>query len=133
MLKSLTRWVSCGLTVALVSVFAHPAPAAAAPYSGVCGDGYGVVNEADIAGGTIYLTYNNSNGRNCVVVMRSSPGAAMNMDAVLKTSAGTSWQTDPGNWTTYAGPVYLEAAGRCVDWGGVVGEEWVLRNGTNCG
>ncbi|GAB3732071.1 spore-associated protein A [Nocardiopsis nanhaiensis] len=133
MSKSLTRWVSCGLSIALISVLAHTAPASAAPYNGVCGDGYNVVNSADIGGGTIYLTYNNSNGRNCVMVVRADPGDAMNMDAVLKRSDETSWQTDPGDWTMYAGPIYLEAAGQCVDWGGVIGNEWVVRNGTNCG
>ena len=133
MLKSLTRWTSCGLTAALVAVLANPAPAAAASYNGQCGSGYGVVNQASVPGGTVYLTYNNSNGRNCVVVLRSNPGAAMNMDAALKRSDSTSWRTDPGSFTTYAGPVYQEAAGQCVDWGGAIGDEWIVRNGTNCG
>lgn len=133
MLKSLTRWISCGLTVAVVAAFAGPAPAAAAAYSGDCGSGYGVVNQAPVSGGTVYLTYNNSNGRNCVVVMRSDPGSSMNMDASLKSADSTSWKTDPGSFTTYAGPVYLDAAGQCVDWGGAIGGEWVVRNGTNCG
>ncbi|WP_017581433.1 hypothetical protein [Nocardiopsis valliformis] len=131
--KSLARWISCGLALTLTALLVNPAPAAAAPYNGVCGDGYNVVNSASITGGTIYLTYNNSNGKNCVVVVRSNAGAAMNMDAVLKRSNSTSWTRDPGNWTMYAGPVHLEAAGQCVDWGGVIGDEWVVRNGTNCG
>lgn len=131
--NSLTRRIAGGLTIALAAALASPAPAAAASYGGECGSGYGVVNQASITGGTVYLAYNNSNGRNCVVVIRSNAGAAMNMDASLKRSDATSWQTDPGNWTTYAGPVYLEAAGHCVDWGGVIGNEWVVRNGTNCG
>jgi hypothetical protein len=132
-LKSLTRRISCGLTVVLVAALASPAPASAASYSGECGSGYGVVNSASVPGGTVHLTYNNSNGRNCVVVTRSSPGSAMNMDASLKRSDSTSWKTDPGSFTTYAGPVYLDAAGHCVDWGGSIGGEWVVRNGTNCG
>ncbi len=133
MLKSFVRRASGGIAIALVAVLAQAVPAAAASYGGECGSGYGVVNQADISGGTVYLAYNNSSGKNCVVVVRSSSGAAMNMDAVLKTSDSTSWESDPGNWTAYAGPVYLSAAGRCVDWGGVVGDAWVVRTGTNCG
>jgi hypothetical protein len=131
--NTLTRRIAGGLTIALVAAFASPAPAAAASYDGECGSGYGVVNQASVSGGTVYLTYNNSNGRNCVVVLRSNPGSKMNMDAALKRSDSTSWQTDPGDFGIYAGPVYLEAAGHCVDWGGAIGSEWVVRNGTNCG
>ncbi|MEU3015795.1 MULTISPECIES: spore-associated protein A [unclassified Nocardiopsis] len=133
MLNTLTRRISGGLAIALAAALASAAPAAAAPYNGECGSGYGVVNTASVPGGTIHLAYNNSNGKNCVIVMRSNPGAAMSMDAALKRSDSTSWQTDPGSFTTYAGPVYLEAAGQCVDWGGAIGGEWVVRNGTNCG
>ncbi len=64
---------------------------------------------------------------------RCSPGSAMDMDAALKRSDSGSWKTDPGSFTSYAGPVYLDAAGQCVDWGGSIGGEWVVRNGTNCG
>ncbi|MBR8741663.1 spore-associated protein A [Nocardiopsis sp. MG754419] len=134
MRTSLRRWLALGVALTLATVLANASPAlASVPYNGVCGDGYNVNNSAAITGGTIYLTYNNTNGRNCVVVIRADPGAAMTMDAVLKHSDATSWRRDPGEWTTYAGPVYLEAAGRCVDWGGVIGDAWVVRNGTNCG
>jgi hypothetical protein len=57
----------------------------------------------------------------------------MGMDAALKRSDSASWQTDPGDFTEYAGPVYLDAAGRYVDWGGVIGGDWVVRTGANCG
>nr|WP_239647018.1 spore-associated protein A [Nocardiopsis salina] len=110
-----------------------PQDQAPVPYNGVCGDGYGVVNSAAVPGGTVYLTYNNDNGENCVVVIREDVGEEMAMDAVLKVGSQTEWERDPGQWTTYAGPVYLEAAGECVDWGGVIGDDWVVRNGTNCG
>lgn len=134
MLRTLTRRAAAASALALAVTLVGPAPSVSAAYNGVCGNGYGVVNQATISGGTIYLTYNSTNGNNCVVVVRSNSGAAMNMDAALKASDGTSWQTDPGDWTQYAGPVYLDSmAGQCVDWGGAIGDEWVLRNGTNCG
>ncbi|WP_304452277.1 spore-associated protein A [Nocardiopsis sp. YSL2] len=120
------------LSLALLVVVADPEPVSAASYGGQCGSGYSKVNEAPISGGTIFLTYNSSSGKNCVVVVRDSTGAGMNMHAALKTSDGTSWQTDKGDFTQYAGPVYLPAAGTCVDWGGQIGNEWVVRTGTNC-
>ncbi|WP_370011222.1 spore-associated protein A [Nocardiopsis sp. LDBS0036] len=131
--KTLVRGTAAVAGLALTMAVGTPMPATAASYGGQCGSGYGVVNEASVNGGTVFLTYNNSNGRNCVVVVRTDPGSAVNMDAALKRSDSTSWDTDPGDWTEYAGPVYADAAGHCVDWGGVVGDEWVLRNGTNCG
>lgn len=129
-----TRRLALGVALAAVSVMVNPAPAlASVPYNGVCGDGHNVINSAAIPGGTVYLTYNNDDGENCVIVIRADEGEEMTMDAVLKTSTSTSWERDPGEWTVYAGPVYLEAAGECVDWGGAIGDEWVVRNGTNCG
>lgn len=129
-----TRRLALGVALATVSVVVNPAPAlASVPYNGVCGDGHNVVNSAAITGGTAYLTYDNDVGENCVVVIREEAGEAMPMDAVLKAGTSTFWERDPGEWTTHAGPVYLEAAGECVDWGGTIGNEWVLRNGTNCG
>ncbi|MFJ9555587.1 spore-associated protein A [Nocardiopsis sp. NPDC101807] len=132
MSRPLARRAAAALGLALAAT-ALTAPPASAAYGGQCGSGYTEVNQTSIAGGTVHLTYNNANGRNCVVVERSDPGSPMNMDAALKRSDSSSWQTDPGNFTQYAGPVYLDAAGQCVDWGGVIGGEWVVRTGTNCG
>ncbi|WP_460302826.1 spore-associated protein A [Actinocorallia aurea] len=125
-----------GLTVAAAaSVFAVASPASAALYGGQCGSGYNVVGVNDFpdARGTIYLTYNASTGKNCVVTIREVPGAAAPMDAYLRRSGTTTWVDDPGNWTTYAGPVYVSAAGSCVDWGGTIGTQSRTRYGTNCG
>lgn len=132
-MKAIVRRTAAGLGLALIAATAGAAPAAAATYGGQCGSGYGVVNQAAVPGGTVFLTYNSSTRKNCAVTIRSAPGAAMNMDVALKRSNSTAWQTDPGNWTQYAGPVYLSAAGQCVDWGGVIGDDWIVRTGTNCG
>ncbi|MEO3786171.1 spore-associated protein A [Actinocorallia sp. B10E7] len=126
-----------GLTAAAATAGAVvvAAPASAALYGGQCGSGYNVVNLADFsdARGTIYLTYNSSTGKNCVVTVREKPGAAAPMDAYIRRSGTTTWIDDPGNYTTYAGPVYVSAAGSCVDWGGTIGtaSRTILR--TNCG
>lgn len=96
-------------------------PASAATYGGQCGSGYTVVRSSSVGGsGTAFLAYNASNGKNCVVVVRNSPGTAVPMTARLKLSSESSWQEDSGNYTTYAGPVYRAAAGQCVDWGGSI-------------
>ncbi|BCJ55428.1 hypothetical protein Asp14428_69030 [Actinoplanes sp. NBRC 14428] len=111
------------------------APAQAALYGGQCGSGYGVVNLIDLPDnrGTVYLTYSSSSGRNCVVTLRENPGAATLMEAYVRRSGASSWIKDSGNFTTYAGPVYVSAAGACVDWGGTIGTASKTRYGTNCG
>ncbi|MEU6132913.1 spore-associated protein A [Saccharopolyspora sp. NPDC047091] len=124
-----------GLALAGSITFTAP-EAHAATYGGECGSGYGVVNSGSIGGkGTAFLTYNASNGRNCVVAKRNSSGSAVLVEAGLSVSpAGNHWDVyDGGNYTTYAGPIYLSAAGKCVDWmGGIEGTRYVAR-GTNCG
>ncbi|MFD6096666.1 spore-associated protein A [Nocardiopsis flavescens] len=118
-----------------VCVAGLAAPASAAVYGGQCGSGYGVVNSIGFPNdrGTTFLTYNNSNGNNCVVTIRTVPGAAAPMDAFIRITGTSGWEDDPGNYTTYAGPVYLSAAGRCVDWGGTIGTATLTEDETNCG
>jgi hypothetical protein len=119
---------------------AHAAPAAkaaprgtVAPYNGVCGAGYGVVNSAEIgAVGTVYLTYNSSTGNNCVVTIRNAAGPATPMVAELTNASTGKTVADSGNYTTYAGPVYLHAPGTCVNWSGSIGIYYNGKNGTNC-
>ncbi|MEU0517495.1 spore-associated protein A [Streptosporangium sp. NPDC006007] len=111
------------------------APASAATYGGQCGSGYGVVNHFNLpdSRGTVFLTYSSSTGRNCVVTVRTNPGAATLTEAYLRRSSTSTWTRDSGNYTTYAGPVYVSAAGHCVDWGGTIGTATQFRYGTNCG
>lgn len=132
-----------GFTVALgvtalagALVGASPERAAAAEYNGVCGSGYSVVNQVAVGdSGTTFLTYNDSNGYNCAVTVRDDPGAPVEMVVGLKrTPDGASEAVeDSGQYTTYAGPVYLHAAGTCVDWFGYIDGDNGHKNGTNCG
>ncbi|MEU5722715.1 MULTISPECIES: spore-associated protein A [unclassified Micromonospora] len=126
-----------GLTAAAATAGAlvNASPAYAALYGGQCGSGYGVVNLIDLPDlrGTVYLTYSSSTGKNCVVTIREKPGTATLMEAYLRRSGTSTWQKDSGNYTTYAGPVYVSAAGSCVDWGGTIGTASKTRTGTNCG
>ncbi|WP_017573925.1 hypothetical protein, partial [Nocardiopsis halotolerans] len=101
--------------IAAAGLMGTAAPAFAASYNGACGSGYGVVNKIELPDnrGTTFLTYNNSNGYNCVVTVRTNPGATTLMEAFIRTSGSSSWKKDRGDYTTYAGPVYLHAAGQC--------------------
>ncbi|MEV0675293.1 spore-associated protein A [Actinosynnema sp. NPDC050436] len=110
-----------------------PGTASAASYNGVCGSGYGVVNQRNVSGGTVYLTYSSGTGKNCVVTVRNNPGGKLSMGAWLKRSSDSSWQQDVGNYGTYAGPVYRAANGECVDWGGGISGSDVTVWRTNCG
>ncbi|MFE3387818.1 spore-associated protein A [Streptomyces anulatus] len=108
--------------------------AAAAKYNGACGGGYSVVNSAQIGTkGTVFLTYNSATGKNCVVTVRTAPGKAVHMTASLGFASPTTTVTDTGYYTTYAGPVYLDARGLCVTWRGEISGEVAGKNGTNCG
>jgi len=106
-----------------------------AAYNGACGSGYSVVNSVPVTGkGTVYLTYSAKTGKNCVVTVRNSPGKPVYMYTYLTASNGSSdWVYDSGQYTSYAGPVYLPAKGVCVDWGGSIESVSVSVSGSNCG
>jgi hypothetical protein len=122
-------------TAATAGALVSAAPASAALYGGQCGSGYGVVNLIDLPNnrGTVYLTYNSSTGKNCVVTIRENPGTATLMEAFVRRSGTTNWIKESDDFTTYAGPVYVSAAGSCVDWGGTIGTATQTRSRTNCG
>ncbi|KOG40401.1 Spore-associated protein A [Streptomyces decoyicus] len=107
----------------------------AAAYNGACGSGYSVVNSVPVTGkGTVYLTYSAKTGKNCVVTVRNSPGKPVYMYTYLTATDGSSdWVYDSGQYTSYAGPVYLPAKGICVDWGGSIESVSVSVSGSNCG
>ncbi|MFJ1800021.1 spore-associated protein A [Streptomyces sp. NPDC088180] len=113
---------------------ATAAKATAAKYNGACGGGYSVVNSAQIGTkGTVFLTYSSATGKNCVVTVRTTPGKAVHMTASLGFASPTTTVSDTGYYTTYAGPVYLDARGLCVTWRGEISGEVAGKNGTNCG
>ncbi|MEV8565386.1 spore-associated protein A [Streptomyces sp. NPDC051322] len=120
-----------------VSAARSTAAATAAVYNGACGSGYRVVNSAQVGTpnslGTVYLTYSSTTGDNCVVTVRNAPGKAVPMVAELSITSTGKRVRDSGNYTTYAGPVYLHAAGYCVNWYGVISGISAGKIGTNCG
>ncbi|PBC78072.1 hypothetical protein BX265_2831 [Streptomyces sp. TLI_235] len=117
--------------VAAAAVTVMPTAAHAASYNGACGSGYGVIDSDSVSGGTVFLTYNSSTGKNCVVTVRNSPGSAQHMAARVS-KAGAPWISDEGNFTTYAGPVYVYAKGSCVDWGGEILNSYAYHYSEHC-
>ncbi|MFD7705809.1 spore-associated protein A [Streptomyces sp. NPDC059785] len=102
---------------------AAPVAAAQAEYNGVCGTGYTVIDSTPVEDkGTVYVTYNKSTGKNCAVTVRNAPGEPVRMAITLGIDAGRGapYVMDNDVYTTYAGPVYLDARGECILWLGSI-------------
>lgn len=112
------------LAVAALAVPAGVANAATNPNTpqSVCGSRYtDVVDHFDVpgGGGVTTLLYNPSNGHNCAVTIKiSSIGAPTMTGVFLTTSTTTRDKVDSGNFSYFAGPVYLYAPNTCVCCGG---------------
>ncbi len=123
---------AAALTAGLAAV--TPGVAHAASYNGACGSGYGVIDAMSLPGlGTVYLTYSSGTGKNCVVTVRDNPGTSRAMAAKVSLSTSSTWIQDVGNYTTYSGPVYVSAKGKCVDWGGEISGVGSYEYNSHCG
>ncbi|MEV5600526.1 spore-associated protein [Streptomyces sp. NPDC052299] len=125
------------LTTLMVGATAAFGPtASAAPNTTpqkVCGSAYKTVNSAAIGSlGTVYLTYNATNGKNCVVTIRSTPGTAKDMSAYIYVPDTDASASDYGSYTSYAGPAYVYGKGHCVSWGGHIANVYVSVENSNC-
>ncbi|GAA4957037.1 hypothetical protein GCM10023224_48630 [Streptomonospora halophila] len=136
--RILTRAAAAGLALAgaMTAAVATAVPASAAAYNGACGAGHVVVNSDNVGSkGTVFLTYNNNTGKNCVITIRNYPGARLSMNAYIGPSDSPYGEmiVDSGDYTTYAGPVKWSLPGRCVDWGGYIDGASGGKRNTNCG
>ena len=123
------------LSVGATTALAAPASAAAdiTPQS-VCGSSYKTVNSAAVGSlGTIYLTYNSSNGKNCITTIRNTPGTAVDMSAWIYVPDTDEYDDDYGQYSSYAGPRYVYGKAHCVDWGGNIDNVHVQVYNSNCG
>ncbi|MGW5336140.1 spore-associated protein [Streptomyces bauhiniae] len=131
-----TLTVGALAALALGASTALAAPASAEPNTTpqkVCGSSYRTVNSAAVGSlGTVYLTYNASNGKNCVTTIRNSPGTAVDMSAWLYVADTDQGDDDYGSFTSYAGPTSVYGKGHCVDWGGQIKNVYVQISGSNC-
>ncbi|MFE1955260.1 MULTISPECIES: spore-associated protein [Streptomyces] len=131
---ALTAAALAALAMGATTALASPASAAAnvTPQQ-VCGSSYKTVNSAPVGTrGTIYLTYNSTNGKNCVVTIRSNPGTRTDMSAWIYVPDTDQGDSDYGSYTSYAGPTYVYGKAHCVDWGGSIGNVYVQVTGSNC-
>jgi hypothetical protein len=138
-MKRITRrvlTVAGSLTLAMGTLAVVAPSASAVGYNGACGSGYNVIRTLQFGPtpiGTVYLTYNSSNGYNCVVTMlNKSINSSALMDAWISTD-GTGEERDTGNYSSYAGPVYKKAVNTCVNWGGSIGYDSLSEYGVACG
>ncbi|MFC7326633.1 spore-associated protein [Marinactinospora rubrisoli] len=133
------RWTTAaGVVTALTAatLLSSASAAQGASPEELCGAGFGTVNSQALpnGAGTVYLLYNNDDGRNCAVTIRSGSGGPVYMDVGLRHAGDDSTAVwDSGSFAQYAGPVYLQAAGICVDWTGAISDRSITVHETNCG
>ncbi|MFJ2235829.1 serine/threonine protein kinase [Streptomyces sp. NPDC087859] len=104
--------------------FTGSAQAASNPVT-VCGSGYYVQSSHELGlyletGGPqaiVYLLYNSSTGYNCAVTVVTGEQIGNPVNVGIRAEGGT-WLKDPGNYNSYAGPVRVKAAGKCVQYMG---------------
>ncbi|MCC9708351.1 spore-associated protein [Streptomyces sp. MNU76] len=123
------------LAVGASTAFATTASAAPnVTPQGVCGKAYKTVNSAPVGSlGTVYLTYNSSNGENCVATIRKNPGTLKPMSTWIYVPATDEYAGDAGDYSSYAGPAYVYGKGFCVSWGGSIDNVYVSVENSNCG
>ncbi|MFD1930780.1 MULTISPECIES: spore-associated protein A [Nonomuraea] len=126
--------VTLGLVAALTGMIATSGPAAAAssPIEACGGGSYHVIDSHDFgSSATIYLLYNGTT--NCVVTWKTgATGNTAYVEARLRHSS-MYFRVDPGNYKYYAGPVKVDAQGRCIQWGGAYGDSSWISDWGHCG
>lgn len=92
------------------------------------------MNSAPIGAlGKVYLTYNPSNGENCVATIRTNPGTLKPMSTWIYVPATDEYAGDSDSYSSYAGPAYVYGKGYCVSWGGNIDNVYVSVENSNCG
>ena len=130
-----TMGALAALAVGASTAFATTASAAPnVTPQGVCGKAYKTVNSAPVGSlGTVYLTYNSSNGENCVATIRKNPGTLKPMSTWVYVPATDEYVGDSDSYSSYAGPAYVYGKGFCVSWGGSIDNVYVSVENSNCG
>lgn len=111
---------------------AAPAANAAVP----CG-GYRLIDTYNIPKsgpkkGVIELYYNAANGKNCAIARGSKVGVTYK-SVTISLSKGTFADHDYGQFSQYAGPVYLSAKHKCINVSGWIGKSKRDVYGVHCG
>ncbi|GAA5179867.1 hypothetical protein GCM10023322_10860 [Rugosimonospora acidiphila] len=109
-LLSVAAAVAMGAGVLAVSA----TPAAAAS---TCGGG--LLGNWPITGGYIAVYYSSSTGDNCAMTYTNHPGKPQHI--MVEIDDGGAAHRDSGTYSYYAGPVYVHAPGKCVNFEGQIG------------
>lgn len=140
-MRVLERGAGLGAAVAAILVgsftMAAPANAASTPVS-VCGGGsYHEIDRRDLGGyATLYLLYNGKT--NCVVTWKKIDIGINTYTSAFVGLWGQNGQNDEGMFGYYAGPVKVDAAGKCISWAGLAthngrSEAWSPNSPSHCG
>ncbi|MEU1392786.1 MULTISPECIES: spore-associated protein A [unclassified Nonomuraea] len=122
--KLATLLAGAALTAA-TTLAATATPAAAA---GPCGSGYTRVGVYNIGiekygyrTGILEVYYSSGTGKNCALTYGDGPYANTTSwkGVVISRGDGSGKDSDAGNYQYYAGPVYVSAAGQCIDVEGI--------------
>jgi hypothetical protein len=134
----------------LVGLLLAPGAASAKqnPYTaaGVCGPGFSPIDRHTLVDSNwgktlaeVVLTYNPATGQNCVVTLkRYRIGVAQKYNDWVMAEVYTrplanpaNVQSNKGDFKFFAGPVYVTAPNKCVQWGGqadlIVPANWTPR------
>ncbi|MEV0145233.1 MULTISPECIES: hypothetical protein [unclassified Nonomuraea] len=121
------------LVAALAGTVATSGPAAAAssPVEACGGGSYHVIDSHAFGSSAItYLLYNGTT--NCVVTWKTGArGNTTYVEARLRHSS-MYFDVDPGHYQYYAGPVKVNAGGRCIMWGGGYGDSGWISGWEHC-
>ncbi|GLY79759.1 spore-associated protein A [Actinoallomurus iriomotensis] len=129
--KKVALSVSAAVALAVPLSVNNPAMAASSPIAACGGGSYHVIDKHDLGPAVIYLLYNGTT--NCVVTWKDSPNTTSVYASIQRQSDGKEVQ-DVGHYSTYAGPVKLNAAGTCVWWMGGYGNSYEWGSGwSHCG
>ncbi|QYC38707.1 Serine/threonine-protein kinase AfsK [Nonomuraea coxensis DSM 45129] len=97
-----------------------------------CGEGFYIQRRQHFGDGETFQLYNNSTGENCVMTIKKvNIGKASPVSATLEVQGGET-KTDSGSYEFYAGPVKLQAKGKCVRFSGSVGSAATSAGWANC-
>ncbi|MEW9553215.1 spore-associated protein A [Nonomuraea sp. NPDC050783] len=123
-----------GLAVALAGTIATSGPAAAAssPVEACGGGSYHVIDSHAFGSSAVaYLLYNGTT--NCVVTWKTGArGNTKYVEARLRHSS-MYFRVDGKNYQYYAGPVKVDAQGRCIQWGGGYADASYVSGWEHCG
>ena len=96
----------------------------------ICGSGFRYIDGHELSGGTVYLLWDGTS--NCVTTIKSAKiGTASYVKAYVNPE-GSSYKSDSGSFSYYAGPATRRAPG-CIRWGGAVGKDTYASPLEHCG